>query len=321
MHEPTDIYILNVGAGSCVVVDHPSGRRSMIDINNGRELRQLERQVLLAEGRTSALAAYEAALVNPVEWFRERFGSWIFRFVLSHPDADHMAGLRCLLRRQGVEIENFWDLPHTKFHEGADSFQSEDAFVDWALYELMRSGIAHQDLVWPRVLRPERGDSLDFWNEDAIEILSPSHSKVAYWDSKEDWNNMSFVLRIHQAGRTVMIPGDIEQLGWEVLANSVRDITADVLVASHHGRKSGFPDNGVMQLIDPSAVVISSAKLPREHDATDRYRNATHGNVFSTRTEGSLQIRIRADGQLDLMRDIDKTVLFRRGAFPRWQAA
>jgi hypothetical protein len=45
------------------------------------------------------------------------------------------------------------------------------------------------------------------------------------------------------------------------------------------------------------------------------------GNVFSTRTEGSLQIRIWADGQLDLMRDTDKTVLFRLGAFPRWHAA
>jgi len=322
MHEPTDIYILNVGAGSCVVVDHPSGRRSMIDINNGRELRAMERAVLLAEGRTAALAAIEAALVNPIEWYIERFGvENIWRFVLSHPDADHMAGLRCLLERNDIGIENFWDLPHNKTNSGPGDFKTPEAYIDWALYELMRRGIRHEDLIWPRVLRPERGDQALFWNEDEIEILSPAHPEVAYWDAREDWNNMSFVLRVRHAGRTVMIPGDIEQPGWDVMANACPDITADVLVASHHGRKSGFPDNGVMQRIDPSAVVISSAKLPREHDATERYRNATEGNVFSTRTDGSLQIRIWADGQLDLMRDADKSVLFRLGALPRWYAA
>lgn len=31
LRAPTDVYILDVGAGSCIVIDHPSGRRTMID--------------------------------------------------------------------------------------------------------------------------------------------------------------------------------------------------------------------------------------------------------------------------------------------------
>ena len=321
MHNPTDIYILNVGAGSCVVIDHPSGRRSMIDINNGRELRAFERQALLAEGLSARLSALEAKLVNPIEWYRERFGDSVFRFLLSHPDADHMAGLRCLLQRDDIGIVNFWDLPHNRFHEDADEFQTAEAYLDWALYELMRRNRPYKDLVWPKVLEPERSDSLDYWQQDGIEILSPSHAEVAYWDTREDWNNMSFVLRVRYAGRTVMIPGDVEQPGWNAMAAACNDISADVLVASHHGRKSGYPDNGVMQLINPSAVVVSSDKLPREHDATDRYRNATGGNVCSTRSEGTLQIRIWADGRLDICRDSDKTVLLTLGSLPNWYRA
>jgi hypothetical protein len=69
-------------------------------------------------------------------------------------------------------------------------------------------------------------------------------------------------LGVRHAGRTVMFPGDVEQPGWDAMATACDDISAEVLVASHHGRKSGYPDNGVMPLLDPSAVVISSDKLP-----------------------------------------------------------
>jgi hypothetical protein len=50
----TDVFILNVGRGSCAVIAHPGGRKTMIDINNGRELRPIEREALLAEGLTGS---------------------------------------------------------------------------------------------------------------------------------------------------------------------------------------------------------------------------------------------------------------------------
>lgn len=298
----TDIFILNVGRGSCTVVAHPSGRRSMIDINNGEELRPMEREILLSEGAATRLAALEAALVNPIEWYRERYSGDVWRFILSHPDIDHMSGLRCVLRREHFGATVFWDLPHRKPVGAPEDYKTTDAFMDRALYEFMRHGEDFEGLVWPQVLTPERFDSAQYWAEDDVHILSPSHTEVAYWNERENWNDMSFVLRVRHGGRSVLLPGDVEQPGWDALAAACSNISADALVASHHGRKSGYPDNGVLTRIGPRAVIVSSDRLPREHDATDRYcRNVEH--VFSTRTEGTIHIRMWDDGEMAIARE------------------
>ena len=70
---PTDIFILNVGAGSCAVISHPSGRRTMVDINNGGQIRSYEYEGLREAntsyglGATIRKSAYEAKLVDPIE--------------------------------------------------------------------------------------------------------------------------------------------------------------------------------------------------------------------------------------------------------------
>jgi competence protein ComEC len=220
------------------------------------------------------------------------------RFILSHPDLDHMSGLRCILRRESFGTINFWDLPHTKPLGEPEDYKPVESYIDHALYEVMRRGADLDGYVWPKVLNLERFDSGNYWTDDGIEILSPSHAEVAYWDAREKWNNMSLVLRVAYGGRSVMLPGDVEQGGWDFLAEACPYIGTDVLVASHHGRKNGYPDNGVIDLIAPKAVIISSDKLPAEEDATPRYQNATNGNVFSTRHYGTIVIRLWADGEV-----------------------
>jgi competence protein ComEC len=306
----TDIFILNVGRGSCAVIAHPSGRRSMIDINNGRELRPMEREVLLSEGAVDRLAALEASLVNPMEWYPQHFAGDVWRFILTHPDDDHMSGLRCILRRESFGATVFWDLPHSKPIGEPEDYLTPEAYLDRALYELMRGDHAYSDLVWPQLLRPERFDEAQYWTEDQIEILSPNHAEVAWWNERERWNDMSFVLRVRYGGRAVLLPGDIEQPGWDAVAASCPDLSADVLIASHHGRKSGHPGGVVMTGMGPQAVVVSSDKLPLEHDAAQQYRNAANGNVFSTRDHGTIQIRLWDDGELSIRRERDDGLLF-----------
>jgi hypothetical protein len=29
-------------------------------------------------------------LPDPISWFKSRFGNYLYRFILSHPDADHL---------------------------------------------------------------------------------------------------------------------------------------------------------------------------------------------------------------------------------------
>lgn len=308
---PADVFILNVGAGSCTVISHPSGRKTMIDINCGRELRSYEYEALRAAWpREAGLreARYEQALVNPIEWYRRTFGTQLWRFILSHPDADHMAGVRCMFNGH-LYAGYFWDLPHTKPLTPRSEYQNDEAYQDALAYYSWRSGRDHpRRRHWPDLISPTRFAWKQFWAQDQIEILSPSARLVADRDRVEDWNNMSYVLRINHAGRSVLVPGDVEQIGWEDLAEDCErnrvSLQSDVLVASHHGRKSGYPDNGVLEAIDPSAVIISTSAIPAKDDATASYRKNV-GNVFSTRELGSLLIRMYDNGELDLATGVD----------------
>src|SRR5437763_1815480 len=108
---PTKIHFLNVGHGDCTVIEHPSGRRTMIDINNGggydddtmAELQAAyppysfeDYQSVMAgiplpslRGRF-ARAGYKVELTDPMEYYLSHWGKdGIFRYIQSHPDMDH----------------------------------------------------------------------------------------------------------------------------------------------------------------------------------------------------------------------------------------
>ncbi len=264
---PTDVYILDVGAGSCVVIDHPSGRRTMIDINDGRRLRTYEREELLRRPGGYLLALLEEAqLPDPIGWFKSRFGDYLYRFILSHPDADHLAGLRRLLAGE-LTLENFWDLPHSR--TAATSGSTADA-RDWHAYQRYRSGGM---ISLTKRLSPLAGARGMSWSDDGIEILAPTRLDALLDGLLGRYNDMSYVVRVWHAGRSILLPGDIEEPGWRRLVERGVDLRADVLVASHHGRRSGYFE-AAAQAISPTFVVVSTGQLAAAEDAHRLYRGA-----------------------------------------------
>jgi competence protein ComEC len=287
-----DVHVLDVGAGSCVVLDHASGRQTMVDMNDGRRLRTYEREEL-ARRPTGALQALleEAMLPDPVAWFSARFGRLLHRFIISHPDADHFAGLRRLLGGE-LTVENIWDLPHVRLRlpEGAGA----DA-RDWDAYQRFRRGV----VVTPvRRLTPLAGQVGEWWTADGIEILSPTPLEVLTDGLLQRYNDMSYVLRISHAGRTVLLPGDVESRGWRrMLARNV-NLAADVLIASHHGRRNGY-DEVAMAAIAPRYVVASTGPLSATEDAHRLYRaRVAQGDFLSTRSHGTVSFRLQDDGRI-----------------------
>jgi competence protein ComEC len=305
-----DLYILNVGHGSCAVIDHsPSGRLTMIDINNSKALPEDERVLLsLAESAT-----YEAELDEPLEWLASyKKDRSLFRFILSHPDADHMEGLHRILAERQVELENFWDLPHAK--ATPEKFRSAGQQLDWEVYQDFRKD-PESDAYPIRLIHPLRQATGEYWTDDELAILSPSPELLGECEAGTyDSNNMSRIMRFQFAGRSVLIPGDAEEKAWKDTAEAVgAQLGADVLIASHHGRRSGYPPNEVMSAIAPSAVIVSAAALAAEHDATPWYQMAV-GKVFSTRTEGAIIIRIYENGELAIARFSDGSMLHQLAA-------
>jgi beta-lactamase superfamily II metal-dependent hydrolase len=90
-----------------------------------------------------------------------------------------------------------------------------------------------------------------------------------------------------------LIPGDVETKAWNDMLEARVLSKANVLVAAHHGRNSGYHEVA-LAVINPEIVIISSDEIPAEHDAIDKYKK--QATVFSTREHGTLTIRMHDGG-------------------------
>ena len=98
-------HFLNVGKGNCTIIDFPSERLSVIDIDDSRAISAYERTLMEKAGK--------AKLTNPIDYIASEFADReIFRFILTHPDMDHMSGIKRLFEEKYVR--NFWDTKNDK---------------------------------------------------------------------------------------------------------------------------------------------------------------------------------------------------------------
>jgi len=308
------IHFLNVGNGDCTVVEHPSGRLTVVDINNGRLFDQTTRQELevlyptLAPPELGILGlpmpvtpselaerGYHVGLTNPVDYIGAlATDNRIFRYVQTHPDLDHMRGLSAI-RDRGLQILNFWDTLNTKQLD--DVFRMLDQ-PEWDCYQAMRSGAGVGNVV--RAYADERlaywGTSPDFGDPgDGIDILSPTKRLTVDSNDAQRWNDLSYVIRIRYAGVSVILGGDAESAAWQSMLDRYgQDLKCDILKASHHGRDSGYHVESV-KLMSPQLTVVSVGKKP-ETDASNKYRQFSQ-HVWSTRWRGNIIVDVQPDGR------------------------
>ncbi len=106
-------------------------------------------------------------------------------------------------------------------------------------------------------------------------------------------NNHSIVTVIRYCHSKMLIPGDNECASWNELLRN-RDFVSsiegtDVLVASHHGRESGFsPD--LLKYISPRLTVISDGRFC-DTSATGRYSCHSQGCTVSRRKDSTTPTR------------------------------
>jgi beta-lactamase superfamily II metal-dependent hydrolase len=300
----TDVHILNVGRGSCTVVESPSGRPTMIDINDGGKLRPEEYEAIRQRSSATLLAAAQITkelqlLDDPIDWFKEHVGTWMWRFIVSHPDMDHLSGIRRLFDgSSGIGLTVMWAYDHKRVRKEED-FPTEAGWFDWWWYTAFRYGMQIEGVTWPQRIQPLRGAVGNYWTDDSIEILSPTPTLVSESDECDEYNDASYVLRIaHGPTSHVLVPGDVESKGWNDMLDAGVPLRANVLVASHHGRNSGYHKEA-MDAIRPEIVIISSDEIPAKEDAINKYK--ARAAVFSTRDHGTLTVRMHDDGDLQVL--------------------
>jgi len=315
-----EAHFLNVDHGDCTILhhpgdeDHPQGRVSMVDINDWKDRQDPDvaglgyflRNLISSSSPESEEEYAHEHLNPPVKYFRENINDGsvgIWRFILTHPDMDHLSGLEKLDDR--VEITEFWDTFHEKtLSADQDDWPERFDPGDWKRYEKIRHNETNHHYI-----NPTKGTKTSTWKEDDIDILHPSPAYVIRKNkenanrSNEEYNDLSYVLKANTVAGGILLPGDLEEEdAWERLLEYAGDELEDVRVlkAAHHGRDNGFYPEAV-QRMDPDYVIISVGKKD-EHDAQPDYNRILSDDteIYSTRQHGRIKVTVTEEGELTL---------------------
>lgn len=305
------VHHLNVGHGDTIIIEFLDTKRLMvIDMNRSSEFDNDTKNELINESlsRLSAneqlryslgmftadslleRAGIKKSLTDPIQYISDLGYSSVFRFVQTHPHADHFTGMNELFEQKSVA--NIWC---TKNNFTVDESKlSEKQKSDWKLLKKFRDSSSNP-VDGVTVIRPFAGDNRQYLNEDNITVLSPTPELVKLAQDKNNKNIMSYVLLVKYGGHKFIFGGDAEKETWEYIVENYEEEIKNVTVldASHHGRKSGYYQPAV-KLMNPEYTVVSVGKKPST-DASNSYRQYSD-NVWSTRFMGNITFEINSDG-------------------------
>lgn len=282
MNELT-FHFLNVGKGNCTIVEFPSTRLSVIDIDDSRAISELDKFYM-------EYVEKKASLTDPINYIKNYFKDQdIFRFILTHPDMDHMSGIKELFKRK--PIFNFWDTENDKFIDPNSWDKSSYDKEDWDFYQAARRNSTKN----PTVLKLHRGASSDCcWVQDGIEILAPTPELVKEANQSEDYDHLSYVLMIKHAGKRILLGGDATKKVWEDIINNhgIDYIKSDVFLAPNHGSPNHISKE-ILDAINPDLTIVSVADGVQY--AYNLYSN--YGIVLSTKYFGNIWVKLLGNGK------------------------
>jgi competence protein ComEC len=183
--------------------------------------------------------------------------------VVSHGDNDHAGGANTLLKS--------WPVKHLMT-------SVPDRFSDYKP-SLCRDGVN-----W-------------IWDEVEFKILGPSRFNLF------KGNNASCVLKVSSVNGSVLLPGDIEkQMEYSLLQYNAKQLSADVMVAPHHGSKSSSTDMFIKE-VDPSYVLFPVGYSNRfgfpNRQVLERYEK--QGSVpFDTASHGAITVSFSVDRPIQI---------------------
>lgn len=314
-----EAHFLNVGKGDCIVMQHPGdeddpkGRVSIVDINVWRHRQDPDVAGLgyflrktFGSGSPESEAEYaDQYLTDPIKFIQRHVDAdgGVWRFICSHPDMDHLSGIKQLDDQIG--FTEFWDTFHEKTLSSDQSqWTKEFDQSDWNRYEQIRhSETDHHNI------SPMKGLKTSTWRDDDIDILHPSSAYVQQVNrenanrSNQQYNHLSYVLKVNTAAGGILLPGDLDDEGaWERVLSYAEDDLNDVRVlkAAHHGHESGFYEPAI-KAMDPDYVILSVGKK-KDHDAQQKYRRVCgpETEVYSTRQHGRISIEVTEAGEMSV---------------------
>lgn len=241
------VHFLNVGKGDCTLIQHNGGHHSLIDICKGNyEPPEKSLYEMLFEDDEPNLLPGDYGMskkpTNPIAYLKGLGINSLFRFILTHPDMDHLDGFNALM--DSIGISNFWDAGIVRDKPDFTGHCAGYKEEDWNRYIYVRDGKEEGTkrinyLAGAHFAYANRNEN-QTPGGDGLYILAPDPGLLAAANESGDINDASYVLLYRSAGGRILIPGDAHDETWEyVVANYRNDVeNCSVLFAPHHGRKS-----------------------------------------------------------------------------------
>lgn len=284
------VHFLNVNEGDCIWIEHPSKHNTIIDISNGRPVNEMFVNLALSGNHNQ-----REYPVNPIEYLRDRNVSSIFRFILTHPDMDHMDGIKCLF--ETYDVINFWDTANNKVMDSDSDWGRYDK-TDWEFYQEIRTSSA-----FPKTLNLYAGQEGKYYNRtedgksgaDGLYLLAPTIELVNEANALGEYNDCSYVI-LYKTGnnKKIIFAGDSAEKTWDyILENHKEDVSnVDLLIAPHHGRKTGG-NNDYLDILNPKLTLFGNAKSQHLDYSSWSNRKLDHitnnqANCVVINTNGSL---------------------------------
>ena len=253
-----EVTFLDVGQGNAALVAFPGGKKMIID----------------GGGFSSGSFDVGKMVVAPYLWHKKI--SQIDYIALSHPQADHMNGLRFIAK--AFHPKEFW-------YNGDD--------VETATFSELKTILETGKI--KTLLPSDLRDGIEI-NGVRVSILHPdSDGQPVILEKDGKWlNNNSLVLKIAYRGKTFLFPGDLEKPGEEmVVSNAGEMLKSDILLSPHHGSKTSSTRE-FLEMVRPGICIISS----REEGAG----NFPHETVLDRlRDMGCRVIRISRSGAVEVI--------------------
>ena len=303
------IHFLNVLEGDCHIIQHDSGRVSVIDVSNAYNSedtpeekaaklikdKEIKTRNFVPDGKINY--NQKANPDNPIEYLKKLKVSNIFRFIITHPDMDHLDGIKDLYDE--FSVSNTWDTNNKKELD-LKTFPNKYNPDDWKFYTNLRDG-KNQNT---KRLTYNSGDSNQYYNEDNIKILCPSPSLVKQANEEGgDIHDLSYVILFEVPKKgggnwKIIFSGDSHDNSWDYILKNYKDevTNIDILIAPHHGRDSDR-NYDFLKTLTPSVTLFGNASS--QHLAYNSYPNTR----ITNNQAGYVTIDISEDRLLVLVKN------------------
>jgi len=270
------LHFLNVKNGDCNILEHSSGNTTVVDISNGQECEPIS---IATEAKVLGNFHQKENPENPICYLNDLGKTSIKRFILTHPDMDHMDGLDTLLKT--FKFKEFLNVKNNKVMQSLSEFHQYNE-KDWDIYKRLKGTYREKNLY--------SGDTI----EDAtLTILSPTKEIVKEAMTKKDFNISSYVLLWKIGEYKIILAGDSDDVAWSYIVENHKALVSnvDILLAPHHGRDSNR-DYSFLDILKPKYTFIGNAKSKHlEYNAYKKY-----GQTITNNQAGNIVVQLEDNG-------------------------